>query len=83
MDKRGKKMFKVRLILKGDLKNKYLSEVIKLSYSSSVEIYKILKDAEINYTNISLVIIENSIVDENYIVDKSCDVKLFPMIVGG
>jgi len=77
------KVFKVRLILKGDLKNKYLSEVTELSYSSSVEICKILKDAEINYTNISLIIIENSIVDENYIVGKSCDVKLFPMIVGG
>ena len=76
-------MFKVRLILKGDLKNKHLSEVIELSYPSPVKICKILKDAEVNYINNSLVIIENSIVNENYIVDKSCDIKLFPMIVGG
>jgi len=76
-------MMKIEIILEGYLKNKYLIKTIDLTYSSPVKISKILKDAKISSAEVFFIKVEDSLVKENYIIRKSCKIKLFPIIGGG
>jgi len=76
-------MIKIEIILEGYLKNKYLINTIDLTYSIPVKISKILKDAKISSADVFFIKIEDSLVKEDYIIIKSCKIKLFPIIGGG
>jgi len=74
---------KISIVLEGYLKYKYSSNILELNYSKPVTIYKILEDAKISSADVFFIKIEDSLVKENYIIRKSCKIKLFPIIGGG
>ncbi len=76
-------MIKIELVLEGYLKNKFLTKNMELNYSSPIKISKVLKDAKISLADVFFIKIEDSLVKENYIIGKSCKIKLFPIIGGG
>jgi len=76
-------MIKIGLALEGYLKNKFLTKIIEVNYSSPVKISKILEDAKISSADVFFIKIEDSLVKENYVIRKSCKIKLFPIIGGG
>jgi len=76
-------MIKIELVLEGYFKNKFLTKIIEVNYSSPVKISKILEDAKISSADVFFIKIEDSLVKENYIIRKSCKIKLFPIIGGG
>jgi len=74
---------KISIKLEGYLKYKYPSDSLGLNYSKSVTIHQVLKDAEISSADIFFIKVEDLIVKENYLLTKSNEVKLFPIIGGG
>jgi len=74
---------KISIVLEGYLKYKYNSDILELSYSKPVIIYKVLEDAKISSADIFFIKIEDLLVRENYIIRESCKIKLFPIIGGG
>jgi len=77
------KMIKVKIFFVGYLKNKYLTEAIELNYIKPVRIHKILRDAKISLADIFIIKIGTSIVKQDYLLTKSSEVKLVPIIGGG
>jgi len=65
------------------LKNKYPSSTIELDYLKPIPVRKLLKDAKISPTDVFFIKVGNSIVNVNYILNKSEEVELFPVSVGG
>ena len=76
-------MIKIKIILEGYLKNKYLVNTIERHYSKPTKINKILKDVEISLSDVFLIKTEDSLIKEDDLIRKSCEVKLFPIIGGG
>lgn len=76
-------MIKVKIIFKGYLKNKYLTEAIELNYEKPVKIHKILMDAKISLADVYIIKIGVSIVKRDYLLTRSSEVKLLPIIGGG
>ena len=76
-------MIKVKVLFSSYFKNKYLSDTIELNYKKPVRLYKVLKDAKISTANVWIIKIEDSIIKEDYLLTKSSEVKLFPIVGGG
>jgi len=76
-------MIKVRLLFTGYLKNKYLTDAIELNYKKPVRVHRILRDAKISPADVWIVKIGSSIVKEDYLLTRSSEIKLFPIIGGG
>ena len=76
-------MKKITLILEGYLKYKYPSSIIKLNYSKPVIIRQVLKDTKISSADVFFIKTGDKIVKEDYLLIKSTEVKLFPIIGGG
>jgi len=76
-------MIKVKILFVGYLKNKYLTEAIELNYIKSVRVHKILRDAKISLSDIFIIKIGASIVKQDYLLTKSSEVKLIPIVGGG
>jgi len=76
-------MMKISIKLEGYLKYKYPSDSLGLNYSKPVTIHQVLKDAEISSADIFFIKVEDLIVKEDYLLTKSNEVKLFPIIGGG
>lgn len=76
-------MIKVKLLFSSYFKNKYLSDTIELKYKKPVKLYKVLKDAKISIANVWFIKMEDSIIKEDYLLTKSSEVKLFPIVGGG
>lgn len=74
---------KIKLLLFGYLKHKYLSNAIEISCNEPIIIYQILKNAKIGLAEGIVAEIEGLIVDKKYIIRQSCVIKLFPIIGGG
>jgi len=74
---------KISIVLEGYLKYKYLSNILELNYSKPVTIRKVLKDANISSADVFFVKTGDKIVKEDYLLIKSNEVKLFPIIGGG
>jgi molybdopterin converting factor small subunit len=74
---------KISIKLEGYLKYKYPSDSLELNYSEPVTINKILKDAKISLTDVFFIKTGDKIVKEDYLLTKSNEVKLFPIIGGG
>jgi len=64
----------------GYLKNKYLTDVIELNYEEPVRVYTVLKEAKISLADVWLIKVEDTIVKEDYVLAKSSEVKLIPII---
>ena len=76
-------MIDVTLLLEGYLKDKYPSSILKLNYPKPVTIHKVLEDANISPADVFFIKVEDSIVKEDYLLARSGEVKLFPIIGGG
>ncbi len=76
-------MIKVKLLFTGYLKNKYLSDTVELNYEKPVRVYTVLRDAKIPPGDVWIVKVGSSIVKEDYLLTRSSEVKLFPIIGGG
>jgi hypothetical protein len=74
------KMFKVKLVFIGYLKNKYLTDVIELNYEKPVRVHTVLKETKISLADVWLIKVEDTIVKEDYVLAKSSEVKLIPII---
>ena len=74
------KMIKVRLLFIGYLKNKYSTDAIELNYEKPVKVHTVLKEAKISLADVWLIKVEDTIVKEDYVLAKSSEVKLIPII---
>lgn len=74
---------KINIVLEGYLKYKYSSNIIELNYSKPVTIYKILEDAKLSSADVFFIKVGDKIVKEDYLLTRSEEVKLFPVIGGG
>jgi len=74
---------KISIKLEGYLKHKYPSDSLGLNYSKPVTISKVLKDAKISSADVFFIKTGDKIVKEDYLLTKSAEVKLFPIIGGG
>ncbi len=74
---------KIGIKLEGYLKYKYPSDILELNYSKSVTIRQVLEDAKISSADVFFIKTEDKIVKEDYLLTKSNEVKLFPIIGGG
>ena len=73
---------KISIVLEGYLKYKYPSNILELNYSTPVTIRKVLKDTKISSADVFFIKIEDFLVKEDYLLTKSNEVKLFPIIGG-
>jgi hypothetical protein len=76
-------MIKVKLQFSNYFKNEYLSNNLELKYKNPVKLSEVLKDAKITPANVWLIKIGDSIVKEDYLLIKSSEIKLLPIIDGG
>jgi len=74
---------KISIVLGGYLKYKYSSNILELNYSKPVIIYKILEDVKLSSADIFFIKVGDKIVKEDYLLTKSNEIKLFPIIGGG
>ncbi|MBC8500115.1 MAG: hypothetical protein H8D39_06295 [Candidatus Atribacteria bacterium] len=74
---------KISIKLEGYLKYKYPSNILEQNYSKSVTIRQVLEDAKISLADVFFIKTEDKIVKEDYLLTKSNEVKLFPVIGGG
>ncbi len=74
---------KINIKLEGYLKYKYPSNILELYYSKPVIIRQALKDAKISSGDVFFIKTGDKIVKEDYLLTKSTEVKLFPIIGGG
>jgi len=74
---------KISIKLEGYLKYKYPSNILELNYSKPVTIRQVLEDAKISLADVFFIKTGELIVKEDYLLTKSNEVKLFPIIGGG
>jgi len=74
---------KISIKLEGYLKHKYPSNILELNYSKPVTIRQILKDTKISSADVFFIKVGDLMVKEDYLLVKSNEVKLFPVIGGG
>ena len=74
---------KISIKLEGYLKYKYPSNILEQNYSKSVTIRQVLEDAKISLADVFFIKTGDLIVKENYLLTKSIELKLFPVIGGG
>jgi hypothetical protein len=76
-------MIKIRIILNNYLILKKRSKFIEIKLDQPVNIEKLLGITDINFSNIGFIKVDNLIVDKSFVISKSCELKLFPVIAGG
>ena len=74
---------KIIIKLEGYLKYKYPSNILELNYSEPVTVHQVLKDAKISSADVFFIKTGDKIVKEDYLLTKSNEIKLFPIIGGG
>ncbi len=74
---------KISIRLEGYLKYKYPSIILGLNYSKPITIHQVLEDAKISSADVFFIKTEDLVVKEDYLLVKSTEVKLFPIIGGG
>jgi hypothetical protein len=74
---------KIIIKLEGYLKYKYPSNILELNYSKPATIRQVFKDTKISSADVFFIKVEDLIVKEDYLLTKSNEVKLFPIIGGG
>jgi hypothetical protein len=74
---------KIKIVLEGYLKCKYSPNILELNYSKPATIHRVLKDAKISFADVFFIKVGDLIVKEDYLLTKSTEVKLFPIIGGG
>jgi len=74
---------KINIKLEGYLKYKYPSNLLELDYSKPVTIRQVLEDVKISSADVFFIKVGDFMVKEDYLLAKSTEVKLFPVIGGG
>ena len=74
---------KIKIVLEGYLKYKYPSNSLELNYSKPITISQVLKDAKISSADVFFIKVGDLIVKEDFLLTKSNEIKLFPIIGGG
>lgn len=76
-------MVKVKLRFSSCFQHEFLPNSIELKYENPVKLLKVLKDAKLTPANLWLIKIGDSVVKEDYLLIKSSEIKLLPIIGGG
>ena len=80
-------MIKIELITSGFLSSnksaKRGTEIIKVEYSNPVTVRKLLIDTKIKIKFLGLIILNGKSISRDFLINKSCEIKLFPLIGGG
>ena len=74
---------KISIKLEGYLKYKYTSNILELNYSKPVTIRQVLKDTKVFSADVFFIKVGDLMVKEDYLLIKSNEIKLFPVIGGG
>jgi len=74
---------KISIKLEGYLKYKYPTNILERNYSKPVTVGQVLKDNKISSADVFFIKVGDLIVKEDYLLTKSNEVKLFPIIGGG
>ena len=74
---------KISIKLEGYLKYKYPSNILELNYSKPVTIRQVFEDVKISSADVFFIKAGDLMVKEDYLLTKSTEVKLFPVIGGG
>ena len=74
---------KISIKLEGYLKYKYPSNILELNYSKPVTIRQVLKDTKVSSADVFFIKVGDLMVKEDYLLTKSNQIKLFPIIGGG
>ena len=74
---------KISIKLEGYLKYKYPSNILELHYSKPVTIRQVLKDTKVSSADVFFIKVGDLMVKEDYLLTKSNQIKLFPIIGGG
>lgn len=75
-------MIEVKIILNNCLKLGTNATNLRF-IEESIRIKELLNNTEISFENIGIIKIGDSIVDKNFIISESCNIKLFPIVAGG
>jgi len=80
-------LLKIKLIMHGFLREslteKKRLDIIEVEYDAPVSIEKLLKEAKIRLDFLGLILVDGRNVKLDYMVNDSCQIKLFPMVGGG
>ena len=74
---------KISIKLEGYLKYKYPSNILELNYSKPVTIRQVLKETKVSSADVFFIKVGDLMAKEDYLITKSTEVKLFPVIGGG
>ena len=81
------KIFKVELIATGFLgsnkTNKNGTEIIEREYDHSITVREVLMDAKIKLGFVGLIMLNNKSIDQGFLINDSCCIKLYPLLGGG
>ncbi|MDD5013749.1 MAG: hypothetical protein PHW73_01430 [Atribacterota bacterium] len=74
---------KITLMLEGYLKYQYPSSLLELDYPKPVTLRQVLEEVKISSADVFFIKVGDLVVKEEYLLTKSIEVKLFPIIGGG
>ena len=81
------KIIKIELIVTGFLSSNKSSkkgtEIIEVEYDNPVTVRKLLKDTKIKVKFLGLIILNGKNINQDFLINNSCQIKLFPLIGGG
>ena len=81
------KIIKIELIVTGFLSSNKSSkkgtEIIEVEYDNPVTVRKLLEDTKIKVKFLGLIILNGKNINQDFLINDSCQIKLFPLIGGG
>ena len=85
---RNKMMIKIKLVvpklLMYDQNIKGHTQVLNLEYNNPVTVDQVLKDKKINMHFLGFMVLNgNKNVNKNFLIEESCELKLFLLMAGG
>jgi len=81
------KIIKIELIVAGFLgsskSTKNGTEIIKREYINSITVREVLADAKIKLRFIGLIMLNGKNTNQDFLINYSCRIKLYPLLGGG
>ena len=59
------------------------TEILVVEYDKPVTVRKLLKDTNIQVEFLGLIMLNAKNINQNFILNNSCQIKLFPLLGGG
>jgi len=81
------KIIKIELIVTGFLSSKKLAkkstEIIEVEYNNPVTVRELLRDTKIKIKFLGLIILNGKNINQDFLINYSCCIKLYPLLGGG